>query len=98
MNTHLIHDIMREWLSGGVSPCQGEGRGFESRLALSITKTDIQNGYPFFVIRVQSWTRSSNVSAPLRSAQNRGPPDLVRRLALNMKRGCRTKICGALFT
>ena len=25
---------MREWLSGGVSPCQGEGRGFESRLAL----------------------------------------------------------------
>ena len=26
--------LMREWLSGGVSPCQGEGRGFESRLAL----------------------------------------------------------------
>ena len=26
---------MREWLSGGVSPCQGEGRGFESRLALN---------------------------------------------------------------
>ena len=26
---------MREWLSGGVSPCQGEGRGFESRLALA---------------------------------------------------------------
>ena len=25
---------MREWLSGGVSPCQGEGRGFESRLVL----------------------------------------------------------------
>ena len=25
---------MHEWLSGGVSPCQGEGRGFESRLAL----------------------------------------------------------------
>ena len=30
MNTN-----MREWLSGGVSPCQGEGRGFESRLALN---------------------------------------------------------------
>ena len=29
-----ILKIMREWLSGGVSPCQGEGRGFESRLAL----------------------------------------------------------------
>ena len=29
---------MHEWLSGGVSPCQGEGRGFESRLALSKSK------------------------------------------------------------
>ena len=29
-----VHTSMREWLSGGVSPCQGEGRGFESRLAL----------------------------------------------------------------
>ena len=29
-----IQTYMREWLSGGVSPCQGEGRGFESRLAL----------------------------------------------------------------
>ena len=26
---------MHEWLSGGVSPCQGEGRGFESRLVLN---------------------------------------------------------------
>ena len=25
---------MREWLSGGASPCQGEGRGFDPRLAL----------------------------------------------------------------
>ena len=25
---------MREWLSGGAPPCQGGGRGFESRLAL----------------------------------------------------------------
>ncbi len=25
---------MREWLSGGALPCQGRGRGFESRLAL----------------------------------------------------------------
>ena len=29
---------MREWLSGGVSPCQGEGRGFESRLALNMKR------------------------------------------------------------
>ena len=28
----------REWLSGGASPCQGEGRGFESRLALLKTE------------------------------------------------------------
>ena len=26
---------MREWLSGRASPCQGEGRGFESRFALN---------------------------------------------------------------
>ena len=26
--------IMREWLRGGAPPCQGGGRGFESRLAL----------------------------------------------------------------
>ena len=27
--------VSREWLSGRASPCQGEGRGFESRFALS---------------------------------------------------------------
>ena len=32
---------MHEWLSGGVSPCQGEGRGFESRLVLFL--------YPKFI-------------------------------------------------
>ena len=31
----FLHFRMREWLSGGASPSQGEGRGFESRLALS---------------------------------------------------------------
>ena len=30
---------MHEWLSGGVSPCQGEGRGFESRLVLWFLKS-----------------------------------------------------------
>lgn len=29
---------MREWLRGGAPPCQGGGRGFESRLALIFTK------------------------------------------------------------
>ena len=35
---------MHEWLSGGVSPCQGEGRGFESRLVLS------EVGRPLFCV------------------------------------------------
>ena len=29
------HIGMREWLSGGAPPCQGGGRGFDPRLALS---------------------------------------------------------------
>ena len=33
-NRPLNKTDMREWLRGGASPCQGEGRGFESRLAL----------------------------------------------------------------
>ena len=36
---------MHEWLSGGVSPCQGEGRGFESRLVL-FKKTLKNKGFP----------------------------------------------------
>ncbi len=31
---YVIIFFMHEWLSGGVSPCQGEGRGFEYRLVL----------------------------------------------------------------
>ena len=30
----VLKVCVHEWLSGGVSPCQGEGRGFESRLVL----------------------------------------------------------------
>ena len=30
----VLKVCLHEWLSGGVSPCQGEGRGFESRLVL----------------------------------------------------------------
>ena len=73
---------MREWLSGGAPPCQGGGRGFDPRLALLNTKNRYPFGYLFFCIRDTSVSRSSIVSASLRSVQNRGPPDLVHRLAL----------------
>ena len=39
---------MREWLSGGAPPCQGGGRGFDPRLALSIKKGH-PIGCPFFI-------------------------------------------------
>ena len=32
---YTIYTFMREWLRGRASPCQGEGRGFESRFALA---------------------------------------------------------------
>ena len=34
--------VLHEWLSGGVSPCQGEGRGFESRLVLFYLQKKIE--------------------------------------------------------
>lgn len=41
---------LHEWLSGGVSPCQGEGRGFESRLALRGKKAEtFYKVFRFFV-------------------------------------------------
>ena len=40
---------MREWLSGGASPCQGEGRGFESRLALEKQEKAVSNDTVFFI-------------------------------------------------
>ena len=45
----IIHIVVRntadkrEWLSGGASPCQGEGRGFDSRLALF--HINLQSGF-----------------------------------------------------
>ena len=40
-SSYFVSLFMREWLSGGVSPCQGEGRGFESRLALFLFNAGI---------------------------------------------------------
>ena len=65
---------MHEWLSGGVSPCQGEGRGFESRLVLSmIQKGDIRWIPPFLYVRALPGSNGSNVYAPLRSSQSNVP-------------------------
>lgn len=72
---------MREWLSGGAPPCQGGGRGFDSRLALSEKKKTCKSMSFFF--RGTSVPRSSIFSASLWSAQGRRPPDVVRRLALS---------------
>ena len=36
---------MREWLRGGAPPCQGGGRGFESRLALFLIAESLFNSF-----------------------------------------------------
>ena len=80
---------------GGARPCQGRGRGFESRLALSLS----QRRHPFGCLlcdkRVlpDSYVRVS----PLRSVHSRRPPDVVHRLALpcltsfSRNKSCRTR-------
>lgn len=40
---------MREWLSGGAPPCQGGGRGFDSRLALFTFRDGGAISAPFFL-------------------------------------------------
>ena len=102
---------------GGARPCQGRGRGFESRLALFLYTKGILKGYLLYInescrtrtVRIfvplrsvlteVQWTSSTpsramkdsaglerfEVSALLRSVQNRHPPDVVHRLALNQK-------------
>ena len=36
-------NAMREWLSGGAPPCQGGGRGFDPRLALSDRRNSVSD-------------------------------------------------------
>ena len=45
---------MREWLRGGAPPCQGGGRGFESRLALFLLAAEalILQGFRYFCIPI----------------------------------------------
>ena len=70
---------MREWLSGGAPPCQGGGRGFDSRLALEKKNDTKSVSFFFSSVGLGSKVRCLR-SAPVRAV--RGPPDLVRRLAL----------------
>ena len=75
---------MREWLSGGASPCQGEGRGFDPRLALE-RKRDIRLDISFFrsSARRSRWRREEGAhSSTLRDAEIYG-------MILEKQRDCR---------
>ena len=41
--------MMREWYSGSTSPCQGEDRGFDPRLALILFAEVPVMELPFFI-------------------------------------------------
>ena len=70
---------MREWLSGGAPPCQGGGRGFDPP-SRAWKKERYQIGIVLFFEPCQGSKVRCLRSAPVRAV--RGPPDLVRRLAL----------------
>ena len=61
---------MHEWLSGGVSPCQGEGRGFESRLVLSMIEKRVIRWMALFSMFEPSRARTVRMST-LRSGRRR---------------------------
>ena len=67
---------------GGAQPCQGWGRGFESRLALPLNKKKISERISSFCLNEAHRASKFEVSTPFRSSQGRGPLDLLRRLAL----------------
>ena len=70
---------------GGARPCQGRGRGFESRLALSFIKKGHPSDVLFLKNRVLPGSNFRVSSLPLRSAHSGHPPDVLRRLALLSK-------------
>ena len=76
---------MHEWLSGGVSPCQGEGRGFESRLVLSMIQ---KRRYPldtsFFVCSSPAGFERFECLCSTPVVAGERPPDVLRRLVLSM--------------
>ncbi len=52
----ILQRTMREWLSGGAPPCQGGGRGFDSRLALFLLQKGISDGDTLFAIEKRSFS------------------------------------------
>ena len=100
---HPDYHICASGSVGGARPCQGRGRGFESRLALFLYTKGILKGYLLYInescrtrtVRIfvplrsvlteVQWTSSTPSRALLRSVQNRHPPDVVHRLALNQQ-------------
>ena len=72
---------------GGARPCQGRGRGFESRLALSFNKKDIR-WMSFFVKSSPAGPGRSSFYVPLRSLPN----SVHRTLASSLRFGRRSAI------
>ncbi len=71
---HLFGDKtgqkMREWYSGSTSPCQGEDRGFDPRLALEKRKGQQKLSFSFFDHETTDLTRlagENHLRAALRS-------------------------------
>ena len=66
----VLKVCVHEWLSVGVSPCQGEGRGFESRLVLSMIEKRVIRWMALFSMFEPSRARTVRMS-PLRSGRRR---------------------------
>ena len=84
----VTEEVTRKCASGsvgGARPCQGRGRGFESRLALLCfhKKKGISIGYPFLFVKEEPERvlPTFEFFASLRSLHNQDPLDLVQRLA-----------------
>ena len=81
----VLKVCVHEWLSGGVSPCQGEGRGFESRLVLSMIQ---KRRYPldtsFFVCSSPAGFERFECLCSTPVVAGERPPDVLRRLVLSM--------------
>ena len=56
---------MREWLSGGAPPCQGGGRGFDSRLALLLCEKRIPSVSSFCIIKARDDPEKSDLAGAI---------------------------------